>query len=42
MNQLQPKPRYMIDELLAQCEPSAMIAEEDRAWLDLSLVGREL
>ena len=38
----QPKPRYTLDELLAQCEPSAAITEEDRAWLDLPPVGREL
>jgi antitoxin ChpS len=40
--QPQPKPRYTLDELLAQCEPSAAITEEDRTWLDLPPAGREL
>jgi antitoxin ChpS len=38
----QPKPRYSIDELLAQCDPELAITEEDRAWLDLDSRGREL
>lgn len=38
----QPKRRYTLDELLAQCDPSAPITEEDRAWIDLPSVGREL
>jgi antitoxin ChpS len=40
--QPQPKPRYTLDELLAQCEPAAAITEENRAWLDLPPTGREL
>jgi antitoxin ChpS len=38
----QPKPRYTLDELLAQCDPKPEITEEDRAWLDLDSIGREL
>jgi antitoxin ChpS len=37
-----PKPRYTIDELLAQCEPDAAISQEDRDWLDTPPVGQEL
>ena len=37
-----PKPHYSLDELLAQCDESAEISEEDRAWLDSETVGREL
>jgi antitoxin ChpS len=40
--QPQPKPRYSLDELLAQSDPTAEITEEDRAWLDLDRAGREL
>ena len=41
---VEPKPRkrYSLDELLAQCDASAEINEEDRAWLDDEPVGREL
>jgi antitoxin ChpS len=35
------KRRYTLDELLAQCEPGP-ISEEDREWLDMPSVGREL
>jgi antitoxin ChpS len=38
----QPKPRYTLDELLAQYDPQPDITEEDRAWLDLDSIGREL
>jgi antitoxin ChpS len=40
--QPQTKPRYTLDELLAQCDSSAAITDEDRVWLDLPPVGREL
>jgi antitoxin ChpS len=36
------KPHYTLDELLEQCDSNAPIAEEDRSWLDLPSVGREL
>jgi antitoxin ChpS len=40
--QPQSKPRYTLDELIAQCDPKAEITEEDRAWLDVAAVGKEL
>jgi antitoxin ChpS len=36
------KPRYTLDELLAQCEPDAPISPADRDWLDIPPAGREL
>lgn len=38
----QARPRYTLDELLAQCDPSAEITPEDREWLDAKPVGGEL
>ena len=37
-----PRPRYTLDELLAQCDASAEASAEDHAWLDSKSVGREL
>jgi len=37
-----PRRRYTIDELLAQCDASAEISTEDREWLDATPVGNEL
>jgi len=34
--------RYSLDELLAQCKPSARRSSEDRDWLTSRPVGREL
>lgn len=36
------KPRYKLDELLAQCDASADTTEEDRAWLGDKPQGSEL
>ena len=36
------RPRYSLDELLAQCDASAELSSEDRAWLDSKPVGSEL
>lgn len=36
------KPRYTLDELLAQCDPKSPRTKEDREWLDSAPVGREL
>jgi len=36
------RPRYSLDELLAQCDASAEFSEEDRTWLDSKPVGSEL
>jgi antitoxin ChpS len=42
--QPKPKPHYSLDELLAKCDPTAEMEEskEDRQWLNLPPVGREL
>ena len=36
------RPRYTLDELLAQCDPDAPITDEEREWLDAPSVGREI
>ena len=36
------KPKYTLEELLAQCDFSQAQEIEDRAWLDDEAVGREL
>jgi antitoxin ChpS len=36
------KPRYSLEELLAQCEADAPVSAEDREWLDAHPVGREI
>lgn len=36
------RPRYTLDELLAQCDASAVMSAEDQAWLDAPAVGSEL
>lgn len=33
--------RYTLSELMAQCDLSAPLSTEDRAWLDAPAVGRE-
>lgn len=38
----QLRPRYTLDELLAECDASASISDEDQAWLDSGPVGNEL
>jgi len=37
-----PRPRYTLDELLAQCDASVEISAEDREWIDARPVGGEL
>ncbi len=37
-----PRPRYSLDELLAQCDATADETAEDRQWLDAKPVGSEL
>ncbi len=34
-----PSPRYSLDELLAQCDGSANMTEEDQEWLETKPVG---
>jgi antitoxin ChpS len=36
------RPRYTLNELLAQCNPKAPRSKEDREWLDSKRVGGEL
>ena len=36
------RPRYSLDELLAQCDPAEGPAAEDRDWMDAKPVGKEL
>jgi antitoxin ChpS len=38
----QPRPRYTLDELLAQCNPKAPRNKEEREWLDDQPAGGEL
>jgi hypothetical protein len=33
--------RYSLAELMAQCDASAPLSAEDRAWLDAPAIGRE-
>lgn len=37
----QPKKRYTLSELLAQCDPSLPITAEEQEWLDAPAVGLE-
>jgi antitoxin ChpS len=39
---LRQRRRYGLDELLAQCDASAEMVEDDRAWLDSEPIGGEL
>lgn len=36
------RPRYSLNELLAQCEDATDVPPEDRAWLDAKPVGKEI
>ncbi len=38
----QSRPRYSLEELLAQCDASAKLTTEDRQWLDAKPLGSEL
>ncbi|WP_230350830.1 antitoxin [Lelliottia sp. WAP21] len=38
----QTRPRYSLDELLAQCDPHADMNDEEREWIDAPAVGREV
>lgn len=37
-----PRPRYTLEELLAQCNPKAVRTKEDREWLGIKPAGSEL
>jgi len=36
------RPRYTLDDLLAQCDPSAELTAQEREWLDAPVVGWEV
>lgn len=36
------RPRYRLDDLVAQCDPNAPLTEEEEAWLNDRPVGGEL
>jgi len=38
----QVRPRYSLEELLAQCDPKARRSQEEREWLESQAAGREL
>ena len=37
-----PRPHYSLEELLAQCDPSAEFSQEDLGWLNDQPAGNEL
>jgi antitoxin ChpS len=36
------RPKYTLEELLAQCDPNAEITDEERMWMNLEPVGKEI
>lgn len=38
----QPRPRYTLDDLLAQCDASADVADDDAGWISEAPIGDEL
>jgi antitoxin ChpS len=38
----QRRPKYSLDELLAQCNPNARRTKEEKEWDDAPSVGKEL
>lgn len=38
----QKRPHYSLDDLLAQCEPTAEMSDEDRKWVDAPAMGKEI
>ena len=40
--QAQNRPKYTLEELLAQCDETIEINPEEREWLDMKPVGAEL
>ncbi len=36
------RPKYTLEELMAQCDLDAPFTDEDREWLDSPSVGREV
>jgi antitoxin ChpS len=40
--QAQQRPRYTLDQLLAQCYSKAPLTKEDQNWLNGKSIGREI
>ena len=38
----QRPPRFTLQELLAQCDPAALVSAEDRDWIDAPNAGDEV
>lgn len=38
----QPRPRYTLDDLLAKCDASADVADDDAGWISEAPMGDEL
>jgi antitoxin ChpS len=38
----QARPKYTLDELIAQCDLNAPWSEQEREWMDAPSVGREI
>jgi len=36
------KPHYKLSDLLAKCDATAKMAEEDKQWLDAPCIGNEI
>jgi antitoxin ChpS len=36
------RPKYTLKQLLAECNPDAPLTDEEKAWLNMPPVGREL
>ena len=36
------RPKYTLEELIAQCDPDAPWSEEEREWMDAPSVGKEI
>ncbi|WP_336795299.1 antitoxin [Erwinia aphidicola] len=40
--EVQSRPRYTLEQLLAQCDSQAEVSSDDREWLNNKTVGGEL
>ena len=40
---IEPKirPRYKLEELLAQCDPDVPLSDDEKEWMDIQAVGNE-
>lgn len=37
-----PRPRFVLEQLLAQCDAAAEVSAENREWIEAQSVGGEL